>query len=197
MISLDDKSIPTDFQSKATSLNNMGYVYLNLKNYKQAKNYFQKGLNQKNLFIDQTPNYMPCCWIIWLMQNSNSKNLNGLPELFYQALKIRDSLHLTSGIIINKTHLSEYFASKKDTLKAIQYAKQALALSRSTNRLRSILETLKQMGVVDPKNASIYSKEYILINDRLQKAERKMGEKFSRIEYETDEIKVENINLRR
>jgi hypothetical protein len=32
------------------------------------------------------------------------------PELFYQAPKLRDSLKLSSGIFINKIHLSEYFA---------------------------------------------------------------------------------------
>jgi signal transduction histidine kinase len=194
LMSLDDKSIPSDFQYKASSLNNMGYVYLNLKNYKQAKIYFQKGLKQKNLFLDKTKLYA------MLLDNLayakfKLKESDGLPEQLYSALKIRDSLKITTGIIVSKSRLSEYFASKNDTLKSVQYAKQALNLSRSTNRLRSILETLKQMGAVDPKNGSIYSKEYILINDRLQKAERKMGEKFSRIEYETDEIKVENINL--
>ncbi|WP_281323132.1 sensor histidine kinase [Flavobacterium aestivum] len=120
---------------------------------------------------------------------------NEVLKQFNRALKIRDSLHLTSGVIINKTHLSEYFAAKKDTLKAIQYAKQALALSRNSNRLRSTLESLNQMSIVDPKNASAYSKEYIDINDRLQKAERKIGEKFSRIEYETDEIIDKNNSL--
>jgi signal transduction histidine kinase len=192
--SLDDKSIPLDFQSKATSLNNIGYVYLNLKNYKQAKVYFQKGLQQENLFLDKAKLYAMLldnlAYAKFKLQESDE-----VQELFYRALKIRDSLHLFSGVIINKTHLSEYFAAKKDTLKAVQYAKQALVLSRSSNRLRSILESLQQMSIVDPKNASVYSKEYILINDRLQKAERKMGEKFSRIEYETDEIKDENISL--
>jgi signal transduction histidine kinase len=194
LMCLDDKSIPPDFQYKASSLNNMGYVYLNLKNYKQAQNNFEKGLKQENLFLDKPKLYA------MLLDNLayakfKLKESDRLPELFYSALKIRDSLKITTGIILSKSHLSEYFASKNDTLKSVQYAKQALNLSRSTNRLRSILETLKQMGAVDPKNGSIYSKEYILINDRLQKAERKMGEKFSRIEYETDEIKDKNINL--
>ena len=45
------------------------------------------------------------------------------------------------------------------------------------------------MAVIEPENASVYSKEYIHINENLQKAERKMGDKFSRIEYETDQIK--------
>jgi signal transduction histidine kinase len=192
--SIDGQSIPLEFQSKATSLNNMGFVYLNEHNYVQAKKYFQEGLNQANLFLNK-----PALYAMLLDNLAYSKfklqESDGLPDQFYRALKIRDSLHLTAGVILNKTHLSEYFASKKDTLKAIQYAKQALTLSRSTNRLRSILEALKQMGTVEPKKASVYSKEYILINDRLQKAERKMGEKFSRIEYETDEIIDENIHL--
>ncbi|PJJ10448.1 signal transduction histidine kinase [Flavobacterium sp. 1] len=194
LVSLDDKTIPAEFQSKATSLNNMGYVYLNLKNYRQAKNYFEEGLKQENLFVEK-----PSLYAMLLDNLAYAKfklrDTKELPNLFYKALKIRDSLHLTAGVIINKTHLSEYYAFRNDTLKAIQYAQQALAISRSTFRLRSILESLKQMGTVDPKNASKYSKEYILINDRLQKAERKIGEKFSRIEYETDEIKVENTNL--
>jgi signal transduction histidine kinase len=194
LMSLYDKSIPLDFQYKATSLNNIGYVYLNLKNYKQAKIHFQEGLKQENLFLNK-----PKLYAMLLDNLAYAKfKLNEteqLPEQFYRALKIRDSLKITSGIISSKSRLSQYFAVKKDTFRAVQYAKQALALARSTNRLRSILESLKQMGAVNPKNASIYSKEYILINDRLQKAERKMGEKFSRIEYETDEIKVENTNL--
>lgn len=192
--SIDGVSIPKEFQSRATSLNNIGYVYVNLKNYKQAIIYFERGLNEENLFVEK-----PSLYSMLLDNLAYAKfklnETDDLPNQFYQALKIRDSLKITSGIIVSKKRLSEYFAAKKDTVRAVQYAKQALILSRKTNRLRSILETLKQIGAVDPKNASVYSNEYILINDRLQKAERKMGEKFSRIEYETDEIKVENINL--
>ena len=194
LASLEDKSIPAEFQYKATSLNNMGYVYLNLKNYKQAKNYFEEGLKQKNLFVEKPSLYA------MLLDNLayakfKLKETHEISNLLHRALKIRDSLNLTAGVIISKTHLSEFFHIQKDTLRAISYAKKALTLSRNTKRLRSILESLKQMGAVDPKNASVYSKEYILINDSLRKAERKMGEKFSRIEYETDEIKVENTNL--
>ncbi len=194
LATLDDKTILAEFQFKATSLNNMGFVYLNLNNYDQAKKYFEEGLRQENLFVEK-----PALYAMLLDNLAYSKfklqETTQLPKLFYKALKIRDSLNLTSGIILNKTHLSEYYFHKQDTLKAVQYAKQALMLARSTNRLRTLLEPLKQMGVVDPENASTYSDEYIIVNDQLQKAERKMGEKFSRIEYETDEIKGENTML--
>lgn len=123
------------------------------------------------------------------------KESEKLPDLFYESLKIRDSLDLASGVVSSKIHLSEYFAFKKDTFKALQFSKQALALSRTSSKLINTLEALKQTAIVDPKNASKYSKEYIQLNDKMLKAERKMGEKFSRIEYETNEIKDQNSNL--
>ena len=191
---IDDKLVPLEYQSKATSLNNFGYVYLNLHDYKEAKKYFQQGLEQNNLIRDK-----PALYAMLLDNLAYSRfKLNEskeLPALFYQSLKMRDSLGLTTGVILNKIHLSEYFAARGDTLKAIQYSKQALEASRRTNNYRNVLAPLKQMAIVESKKASTYSKEYIVINDSLQKAERKMGDKFSRIEYETDEIKDENTDL--
>ncbi len=191
---LEDKSIPLEFQLKATSLNNIGFVNLRMRNYSKAKLYFQRSLEEKNLYEENTTLYA-----IVLDNLAYSKlKLNesdGLPEQFYRALKIRDSLGLKSGVVLNKIHLSEYYAFKRDTFKAIQYSKQALVLSRNSNKIRNILDALKQIASVDPKNASSYSKEYIQLNDKMLKAERKMGEKFSRIEYETSEIKDQNSTL--
>lgn len=194
LLTLEDKSIPEELQLKATSLNNIGFVYLSMDNYSKAKIYFQKGLEQKDLFNGNTELYA------MLLDNLayskfKLKESDKLPEQFYDALKIRDSLKLTSGIILTKIHLSEYFASKKDTLRAIQFSKQALNLSRSSNKLSNTIDALKQISIVDPENASIYSNEYIRLNEKLVKAERKMGEKFSRIQYETSEIKDQNSNL--
>ncbi|MFH6949702.1 ATP-binding protein [Flavobacterium sp. FlaQc-51] len=191
---LEDKSIPRELHFTATSLNNLGFIYMKMHNYKEAKLYFQRGLNEKRLFEENT--------ILYAMLLDNLayskfklKESEDLPKLFFRSLKIRDSLMLKSAIVSNKIHLSEYYAAKKDTFKAIQFSKQALILSRTSSKLNSTLAALKQIAVVDPKKESIYSKEYISLNEKLQKAERKMGEKFSRIEYETNEIKDQNSNL--
>ncbi|MFV5696788.1 ATP-binding protein [Flavobacterium sp. ZT3R17] len=190
----EDEMIPKEFQSKATTYNNIGFLYLNSQKYLQAKNYFGKGLEQKNLKIQK-----PYVYAMLLDNLAYSKfklkDSDRLPELFYQSLKLRDSLQLTSGIFVNKIHLSEYFASKKDSIKALQYSKEALLLARSTNISRDILVALKQLAVIEPEKASAYTKEYIRVNEKLQKAERKIGDKFSRIEYETDQIKGENTDL--
>jgi len=191
---LKDKSIPTDLQLKATSLNNIGFIYINKGDYKKAIVYFERGLAEKNLFKEKTILYAMLLDNLGYAKFKSGKK-DGLPDDFYRSLKIRDSLGLKSAMISNQIRLSEYYASKKDTFKAMQFAKQALLVSRSSEKINNTLGALKQIAIVDPKNASMYSKEYIRLNDKMLKAERNMGEKFSRIEYETNEIKDQNSNL--
>lgn len=192
---LDDKTIPVELQSKATSMNNIGFVYQNMNQHQRAISYFEKALENKNDLIL----YKPLLYIT-LLDNLGYSKLKlgedkGLPALFYKSMKVRDSLDLSIGIISPKIHLSEYFALKRDTLKALAYSRKALSEARKANSANEILETLKQLAILEPKKASIYNKEYIHINDSLQKAERIIGEKFARIEYETDEVLAENANL--
>ncbi|KAF2335545.1 tetratricopeptide repeat-containing sensor histidine kinase [Flavobacterium daemonense] len=191
---LKSKDIPSELQLEATSLNNIGFVYINLNDYEQAKQYFQKGLNQKNLFQEKNVLY---AMLLDNLAYSKFKlqDFKGLPDQFERALKIRDSLDLKSASILSRIHLSEFYAFKKDTFRAIQFSKQALSLARNLNIGKNTLEALKQIAIVDPKNASVYSKEYFRLNEKMLKSERKMGEKFSRIEYETNEIKDQNSNL--
>ncbi|MBG6060934.1 signal transduction histidine kinase [Flavobacterium sp. CG_9.1] len=194
LASIDDKNIPSVFQSKAESLNNIGYVYQNMNRHDKAITYFREGLNQQSLKIDKPSLY---AMLVDNLAYSKFKtgDFYGLPEEFYQSLKLRESLQLASGIIANKMHLSEYFAFKKDSVKSLQYAKEALNESVSSKNYRSVLAALKRLAIIEPQNASSYTKQYIHINDSLQTAERKMGDKFTRIEYETDEIKDENSDL--
>jgi signal transduction histidine kinase len=194
-LSLNDEIVPIEIQAKATSMNNMGLVYLNLKQYKKAIPYFQNGLeHKKDLLL-----YKPFVYAMLLNNLGYSRfrtgESTGLPELFYGSLKVRDSLQLTTGIIASKLNLSEYFASKKDTAKALQYSNEALATARNSKNNRNLLLPLKQLAIIQPTKAAEYNKEYIHINDSLQKADRNIADKFTRIEYETDEVKQENTDL--
>ena len=194
-LAIDAKTIPVEFQAKATSLNNLGLVYQNLNKNKKAISYFQIGLEQnKDLLL-----YKPSVYAMLLDNLGYSRlklnEFNGLPGLFYESLKLRDSLQLTTGVIISKIHLSEYFASKNDIVKAAQFSNEAIVTARKSKNARNVLLALRQLAVIEPVKAAVYNKEYIQINDSLQKADRKIAEKFSRIEYETDEIKQKNTDL--
>lgn len=192
---LDDTPTPVEFQSKATSMNNLGLVYLNLEQYQKAIPYFEKGLEQKEDLILYKP------FVYGMLLNNlgysrfKLKNSKDIPELFYESLKVRDSLKLTIGIIATKLNISEYYASKKDLSKALQYSNEALATARESKNARNLLAPLKQLAIIEPQKAAEYNKEYIHINDSIQKADRNIADKFTRIEYETDEIKQENTDL--
>ncbi len=191
---LDKMQIIGISQTKAISYLNLGLVYVDLKNYELAKMYFSRGIQQQKLDNQDASIYA------MLLDNLGYAKLklkeqSELPDLFYQSIRVSDSLKLNSIVSLNKRHLSEYYYFKNDQAKSLQFAKEALVLARKMNMPRETLLSLKQITAVDPQNASSYTKEYIRINEELQKEERKIGEKFSRIEYETDEIKDENSDL--
>jgi len=172
---------------RASTFNNLGYVYQNLNNHKEAVNNFRLGLKEKDLLQDDPSIYST---IVDNLAYSKFKlgDYNGLPELFFESLRIREKNGLYSGAIANNIHLSEFFAEKRDTINSQKYANQALILAKTTKISGDLLSSLKQLSLVEHKNSSQYSKEYIKISDSIQQEERKAKDKFARIAYETDEI---------
>ncbi|WP_220760923.1 tetratricopeptide repeat protein [Flavobacterium sp. UMI-01] len=181
-------------QTKAISYLNLGLVYKSMKQFKVAKEYFLKGIEQQNL-DNQDPNIHALLLDNLGYAKFKLNDQEGLPDLFLQSLKIREDLNLKTEIPQNKIHLSEYYHAQNDKMKALRYANEALQMARNVNAPREILMSLKHITTIDAKNASKYTKEYIALNDKLQKEERKVGEKFSRIQYETDVIKGEYSDL--
>lgn len=195
IVSIEKQPTPIEFQSRAVSMNNLGLVYQNENQDQKAILYFEKGLEQKKELLLYKPSLYATLMDNLGYSRFRLRESRGLPELFIESLKLRDSLHLTTGIIISQLRLSEYFASKNDSKKALQYSNEALATARNSKNARNLLLPLKRLAIIEPAKASIYNKEYIHINDSLQKTDRNIADKFTRIEYETDAIKEENSAL--
>lgn len=193
-LSLAKENNLSNSHQEASSLNNIGNAYQNLNKDKLAIEKFQAALKDKGVYTDD-PNLYAVLLDNLAYSKFKLRDFSNLPDLFYDSLKIRDSLNLTLGIVYNKIHLSEYYAVVNDTATSRKFAREALELSRKIKSYRDILSSLKQLGVVEPKKASIYSDEYIKINDSLQNAERKAKDKFARIQFETDEIIQQNDKL--
>ncbi|AWG24286.1 sensor histidine kinase [Flavobacterium kingsejongi] len=194
-ISIAEKGkIDVTYQAKATSLNNLGFVYKNMGDHYEAVEKFREGLSQKNLFRDKTFIY---AMLLDNLAYSKFKlnDTHGLPGLFYKSLRIRDSLKIIPGIIINEIHLSEYYAHQKDTLMAMDFAKSAYKTAKDNRIYRDVLLTLKQLTVINKAKSADYSAEYIAINDSLQQAERNVRNKLARIEFETDELIIQKDEL--
>ena len=179
---------------RASSLNNLGYVYQNLNNHKEAVKSFQEALMEKSIAED-APDIYSAVVDNLAYSKFRLRDYTQLPDLFFESLRIREKNGLYSGVIVNNIHLSEFYNALNDTVKSQKYANEALQLAKSTKISGDLLGSLKQLSLVEHKNSSQYSKEYIKISDSLQQEERKSKDKFARIAFETDEITQEKDKL--
>lgn len=177
----------TSLNQEATSLNNIGYSYQNANEDAKAIDSFTAALQDKSL-----RNKVPDLYAILLDNLAYSKfklnDFEGLPQLFFNALHVRDSLRLSSGRVISNLHLSEFYARNKDTARAKTFGEMALIIAKQANASGDLLAALKQLSAVDRQKASNYTQQYIKISDSLQNAERSSQNKLARIQVETDEI---------
>jgi len=180
---------------EAMSLNNIGWVYSMKKDFKESINYYNRALDIQNLFEKEPKTYAT---LLDNLAYSNFKLdvLEDIPNLFYRALQIRDSLNIEDGQVESNLHLSEYFESQYDTLKAIQHLTTAKTIAKESNYNKGLLESYFLLSKLEPaKKGKEYLLKYIQLSDSLQQAERTIREKFTRIAYETDEITKENEDI--
>lgn len=188
------KEIPQFMQRKASTFNNIGLVYKNKNEYQEAFKYFKYAYNEINLKEDD-----PFLYAMVLDNLAHAKlmvnDYADLPSLFYQALEIREKLNVKTGIIVSEIHLSEYYSANKQKDSALYYAESAHKLALKVNSIGHQLLTLKQLGNVQTDKSNFYSTQYVALSDTLIKTERKVSEKFARIEFETDEFKRQKEQL--
>ncbi|QBZ96966.1 hypothetical protein GS03_00451 [Flavobacterium sangjuense] len=183
--------LQTSEHQEANSLNNLGLVYSDLKDYKKAIASYRKALSNDKLKV-QNPELYSIIIDNLAYSELKSNNFANLPELFYNSLKYKNNLKNQSSKVVVYIHLSEYFSQVKDTLKAIEFSKQAINGSKKSNIPIFRIASLKQAANVDKKRSVQYSDEYIRISDSLQIAERNSKDRFSRIQFETKEIIQQN-----
>ena len=182
--------------AELSSLNNIGVVYEELGNHDKAIEYYNRALAYKDIKSSVPSTYARLLDNLTYSKFLKNNNDDSLLYNFYKSLRIRDSIDDTAGLIVNNLHLAEYYLTKKDTLKAVQHAKEAKNLAISYNNSGDMLKPLELLSKIDSsKNALKYAQQYIVISDSLQKEERIKKNQFARIRFETDEIKQENLEI--
>lgn len=172
------------------SYNNIANIYLEKKEFKKAIEYYNKDLlikRSRRSYATILNNISRCK----LLMNDTL----GIRKDFFTALNIRDSLDYKLGVISSKISISDYYKYLKDTITAIQYSTEANSLAKQIKNGGDYLTTLKQLANLDVKNSKKYLDRYIVFNDSLISEERKARNKFTRIEFETDEYIEETEKL--
>ena len=181
---IEDENYKPIFQ--AQTLNNIGFVYLNINKFNEASQIFSEGLKINNLKDIQPILYSSLLdnYAYSIFKINNKKGL----EDFQKALAVRDEIGDVLGKINSRIHLTEYYLSQNDTLKALQLNSEANKLAKESHYNKEVLVTLDFFTKLLPKEGLSYARDYIKLNDSLQKQERATRNKLARIEFETDEI---------
>lgn len=189
-----NKKIKGKNTNKENSLNNLGVVYSYKNEFKKSINYYQQALKEKKLKVNN-----PKLYAMLLDNLAYSKFKTGdytnSKVLFFEALKIRDSINDFSGIAMSKLRLSQYFSVMNDTVKAMQYAGEVMQLTADKKNYRDLLSAQLLLSKLDKKNNYVYARQYIKLHDSLQQQERAIRNKFTRIRFETDEFIIQNKRL--
>ncbi len=186
------KGTNKEISQTITSYSNIGTVYKSQKKYEKAKEYYDKALAYKSFLTNNLKQYSRLLDNLAYV-NFLSNDLDSIPNLFYKALRIRDSINDKFGLTTNTLHLAEYYQSiGKDSL-AISYAERSQSLSEELHNNQELLQAYQLLSEVsDSKSGLGYANKYIALNDSLIKEERLFRDKFARIKFETDEIVEEN-----
>ena len=184
-----------NIESINISKNNIANVYKNAKKYDLAIDYYNQILLDKkfikkyrSLYALVLDNYAHTLYI--------TKQQNQLPDLYFEALRISDSIDFRgyNSIIINQ-HLAEYFNDNGIKELAKYYAHTAKNISEKYHN-DDLLKSLFILSKVEEGEVAInYLNDYIKLNDSLQKNERNIRNKFARIRFETNQIQKENIQF--
>ncbi|MDW5289242.1 ATP-binding protein [Formosa sp. PL04] len=186
------RSLKGDFISSIdNSINNLALAYKNSGDYNVALKYYEDILSNKNL-----NNERPDIYALVLDNYANTLYLLGdedqLPNLYLKALKVCDSIDASYNSIIINQHLAEFYFDKKQVDSAKYYAYAAQEISKQYHN-DDLLKSLLLLTKIESDSVSVmYYKDYIRLNDSLQKSERSVRNKFARIRYETKEIELKN-----
>lgn len=183
-----------NYNLQAISLNNIGFIYQSQKNYSKAIVNYQQALNDKNL-VNENPELYANLIDNLAYSKLKIKDYSELPDMFFSALKTRDTLKLFSALVVSNIHLSEFYQKRDDTLSSRKYSELALKAARSSKNPVDLILALRQLSLTDKKNSSKFSAEYTKLSDSLQIAERNSKDRFARLQLETDEIIKEKDEL--
>ena len=172
--------------------NNIASVYLNNNDFVKAKQAYSVLLSDKNFRQEKPETYEKALGSLAYSILKVDKNLEEAEELLNEALEV----NAQTGDLYDRARLNYFYAkvlaSKRDTVKAIEQAKESYAVARETFNNNRSLNALKLLTQLDTANASAYAEEYYQLDEVISEEERTKRDKFARIRMETDDIIEEN-----
>ena len=176
------------------SENNMAQLYKEQGDFEKALKTYEGIINQKGLF-DLDPNFYALVLdnIAFTRFQNGNKDFDGLQELFERAYHISDSLNDKMNMLNVTIDLSKFYKGQGKHVQALKYAEESYRLAKDVSFNDLLLESMVILSELKPGDeGKVYLKEHIHLSDSLLAHERGIRNKFARIEFETDQIELEN-----
>lgn len=192
-LEISDKMIEGYFNS-LYSINNQAIVYKRKGDLDKAIILYQSIINEKNLKTENPSFYaLTLGNYAYTKSLKNVKDITSIEAIFNEAYKISDSLQdpITKlGVTID---MSRFYLGVQNRDLALKYATETYKLAKETSSNDVILESLLILSKLNKgETAKQFLNEHIKLSDSLLKIERNVRNKFARIEFETDQLELEN-----
>jgi two-component system, NarL family, sensor kinase len=175
------------------TINNLAYTIEGQGNLNRALEFYEELANDKQLFKIDTKLYVIAIGNAARLKFAiNPEYAQESKDILFNAIRISDSLGDTINEMGNYGFLANIYNKTAIRDSAIFYSKRLLEFARITNSNRERLQALKLLGELEyGEIAADYLNNHIRLSDSLLKNERKARDKFTRIEFETDQLIAE------
>lgn len=177
-----------------TSINNKALVLRKQGNYSKAIELYNEILAQEELFVDD-PSFYPLILdnIAFTKFESNDKDYDAIEIMLQEAYRLSDSLDDPLTKLAVMIDMSKFYKGQNKIDNAINYAEESYELATEISSNDILLKSIVLLSELNPGDkGKAYFKEYIQLSDSLLAHERGIRNKFARIEFETDQIALEN-----
>lgn len=176
------------------NLNNLGVRLYKMKQFNEAIPIFNKALTHQDVLAKEPALHAKLLDNKAFCKISLGKYENVERSLKY-AMALRDSVEDRSGSVMSRLRLALYYGKLNDTLNAVFYAKDGLKLAKEDYLNSNVLYGLELLAALDKANTKHYLEQHIALNKSLNARDRKLRNKFTAIQYETDKYIQENERL--
>ena len=181
--------------NKTISYNNQANVYRKVFNYDKAIQLYNEIIELRSVYEEQDPTFYPL--IIDNLAYTNvlagNKDYDKIDKMFYEAFDISNELNDDITKLAVTIDLSKYYKHRQLKDSTLKYAQSAYDLAKRISSNDILLESMILLSELkEGEEGKKYLKEHIFLTDSLLKVDRKVGNKFARIELETDQLEAEN-----
>lgn len=165
---------------------NIGSVYEKSKNYPQAIEYYNKAMNSPAA-TDKTQLY-PRTVASLAHVRALMGEKEGVENMIKGALENSRKINDQEGMVLDYISLANFYALSHDSVRASESFLKAYQEAHVINGNSYKLKALKGLSEYSKENSRYFSKEYMKLDDSLQKTSAHNRNKYARIEYETDQL---------